>query len=716
MIDPLQHYPAALKEIIETFEVQGLDAACEKARLLPPSQNSAFQHKPSEDGHDLGPWLWSIYFDAHWMSSSIAEWTLIHQRLVFFLEQEGTWLVYHESLLEKLQLIYLQAQELHQHLLSYKVPEVSNLPSWLLERLRMVLTWLPKDQRLSFRLPQHRLLFKAEKTAREGFWDSCRLLKHPVAIGKLYLASDLTCACYALSFIEEDHGLLPIDNLWDKEDLFEPLQQAFIQEPSHPLAPYWKKALELGADSSGQSLLFFVKQIQNESRKLCFDHYGPIARLSLLYRYQLSDWYEKLLLRDLPLKQDSLKEELAKVHTDALKKTQAFCSSEKKLPRVLHIISQVIDHGHAPSKILHRLLAMGDRERLDQAVIITESLTERLADYPSHLRYSGSSEKRGSHFLKFLEKERFAYLLERPNTPPQTFESLDSLADRLAARLNPIDADAIIFHGPEPLHHALASRLQKPLKVLFEHGTLPKAPGFDLALCCLEDTLTTRANELQEIGTKIRILPFAADSRWTWKPEMPKNGDFGLEDTCRIATTISNHLETRLQPKFCQAVSRVLQRVPDLYYLPIGVVNNPKQLLERFDPSIRSRIRFLGSQQDPSHFTRCMDLYFNEFPFGSCYGILDAMASGCPVVTMYDPKGPPQARYGGLFMGIEESIQNNSIEAYVEKACLWLTDPLEYFRASQKSFQQYEWRSNYWAYIHQFEDILLSEIQQRRHS
>lgn len=717
MIDPLQHYPAALKEIIETFEQDGLDRACAKALKLLPCQNPYFQ-KPLESNLDsLGFWLWSVYFDSHWMSETLAEWMRIHQNLLYFLENDPAWFVFHEPLLEKLRAIQLQTQQIHQWLLEDNPAPLKNLSPVLYKRFCLALSWLTKDKKTAFRLPVHQLVdLHVSDNPTLGFWEACLPTQKPAPIGSLYLASDLLSACYGEAFLKEGESVLPIEaSLENPDDYFLLLDRAFENNGSHPLAHKWKVACNECQQDPYQTLLLFGKKIQNQSRKARFAHYGPISRMSLIYRYELSDWYEKLSLRDVSHEKNILKREMTALYQEDLKKRLPRVPAEKKLTRILHVTSQLIDQGHAPSRILHRLLAMGNRERLDQAVLVSETLIERNGDYPSHLRYSGATEKRAPSFLRFLEKEKIAYLIERPNALAHNLESLETLADRLAARLNPLDADAIVFHGPEALHHALSARLEGPLKVLFEHGTLPKAPGFDVTICCLEDTLSKTA-ELEALGTRLRILPFAADSRWGWKSEMPKKEDFGLPETCRIATTISNHLKTRLQPQFCKAVSEILKRITDLYYVPIGRVENESELLERFDPAVRSRIRFLGSQQDPSQYTRCMDIYFNEFPFGSCYGILDAMASGCPVVSMYDPKGPPQARYGAIFMGIEEGIQSGNIGAYIEKACLWLQNPLEYFKASQKSFQNYEWRSNYWAYIEQFELILLEEIDRHQRS
>lgn len=719
--DPLEKYPASLRKIIETFEVSGLSAACQLAKDYPLSSNELYQkglQKDPASQQDLGVWLWSCYFDAHWMSDQVAEWVAIHQRLYDFLNTSPSWIVFHEGIFEKLHDIYQRTLNIHEALKQGSNDLLTGESELVLKRFEAVKPWLTLNTKNSFRIPLQETRFSSDDPRHSFFWDVCCLEQKPVQLGNFSLCSDLLSLCYAVTLQKDENVLLfPVEAGSQLQEIqFQQLSDELELTTLDWFAEVWKKSLDYAGSSLSKRMAYFCRHIQNESRSLRFAHYGPAARMSLLYRYQLYDWNQNLQWRDIPLERDCLAEQTTLLYQESSKKRLANISADKKLPRVLHITSQIIDQKHAPSKILYRMLAMSNREKLDQALIVTESLTQRPADYPGHLRHSGSSEDRGKQFINFLDKEKFAYLIERVDSSLESHQSLENMADALAQRIRPIDADAIVFHGPEPLHHALAARLEGPVKIMFEHGTLPKAPGFDIAICCLEDTQATSGEKLKEIGTQIYVLPFAADSRWTWKADMPKKEQLAISDEYRIATTISNHLETRLTPEFCYAISEILKRVPDLFYVPIGHVQNPKELLQRFEQTVQNRIRFLGAQDSPSNFTRCMDIYFNEFPFGSCYGILDAMASGCPVVSMYDPKGPPQARYGGLFIGKEEGITSGRVEDYIEKACQWLHNPLEYFKASQKAFQHYEWRSNYWAYIEQFENCLLDLIKKNKAS
>ncbi len=135
----------------------------------------------------------------------------------------------------------------------------------------------------------------------------------------------------------------------------------------------------------------------------------------------------------------------------------------------------------------------------------------------------------------------------------------------------------------------------------------------------------------------------------------------GLPSGTKVLTTISNNLENRLTNEMCLAIAEILQSCPDACYAPMGRVDDEGKLRRFFrQHKVEDRIFFLGSVSKPSQYARSMHIYLNEFPFGSCLGMLDAMAAGCPVVSMYDMKGPPQARYGGDYFGLERvSRQEN---------------------------------------------------------
>lgn len=704
--DPLQSIHKSLRPCILALEQNDLD----KALLLfwqlgPWSQFSWIPKKGSPNSMNLD-WLWSCYFDAHWMSSSFAEFSLIQKKLIQTLESQLEWYIYHQPLMDTLQAITTKYHILNQSLQSGQChASLSELDS---KRVQWLLQNVPGPLLTDFRVPMHQLAQNPLKGAADTaiLYDVCDMGgRCYTSQSAVHLCTSLLAACYSLQ--AQPHGATLYSSQPPakaksilKSIGFKPLQILNLQ-PAKLANQYLAElqaAIEGGCDSN-QALCQLLKRLQSYHRQNVFNRYGPGSRLALLQRFNLWDWHFGIAQRDVDIGKDALQTQLELIHKTS--KPLSCLKQTKKLPRVVHVCSQIFDTSHAPSRIIQRLLSIGDRSRFDYALVVTESLFAREGDYPTSLRTAESSLKRGAGTIQFLEREKIAYLVETPSAG----DSLEACSKRLAQRLAPLDIDILVFHGPEPLHHALAAQLKGPVKVLFEHGTLPKTQGFDHAICALEDTLHLPKNRLPP-GCNLHILPFFADSRSQWQAKVPFKSDFGLSDDVMIATTISNHLETRLSADFCDTISQILKKCPHVHYMPIGKVKNPQELLNRFDSNVHSQIRFLGPSDTPSNLTRCMDLYFNEFPFGSCYGILDAMASGCAVVSMYDPKGPPQARYGGVYAGLDMAITSLLPKDYVKVACELAHNPLTFFKWSQRSFQNYEWRSNLWAYVHRFENLL----------
>lgn len=91
--------------------------------------------------------------------------------------------------------------------------------------------------------------------------------------------------------------------------------------------------------------------------------------------------------------------------------------------------------------------------------------------------------------------------------------------------------------------------------------------------------------------------------------------------------------------------------------------------------------------------------------------MIDAMASGLPVVTQYNPKGPVQSRFGGYFAGIENACK--ATEEYIERAVTLLNDPMQYYIASQRSYQEYETRSSPELYLKKLQSLFTLMIEQK---
>lgn len=407
-------------------------------------------------------------------------------------------------------------------------------------------------------------------------------------------------------------------------------------------------------------------------------------------------WYDphKVVVKDLPSIPDYFEKKLSQLSRLPVR------TPKKEKIRLAHIVPQVVDGSHAPSQLLENLFTHHDQKKFELFLISTERLTFHPQEYPFLYVISPPSQQRG--------KERITRIKERG---VQCFfiedhETYEKSARDVAKLLKENKVDIAIFHGPDVINGMAAAITDVPQRVLFEHGTMPSYPGFEKVLVSSEQALDIYKDLFSRIGTKAFALPFAVNLRASWEKDPYPKKEFGISEDNFIMTTISHYLEARLSQEMCSAISEILIRCPKAVYAPMGPVEDPQKLLKFFDPKITDRIKFLGPKNNPSQCARSMQLYLNEFPFGSCLGILDAMAAGCPVVTMYDENGPQQGRYGGVFMGKDRAITSKKVQDYVQLACKLIKDPKFYAEWSTHAKKQYEKFTDLAAYTKKLEEII----------
>ena len=373
--------------------------------------------------------------------------------------------------------------------------------------------------------------------------------------------------------------------------------------------------------------------------------------------------------------------------------------------KLAHIVPQVVEGGHSPTKLLKLLMQHHNRTLFEPHLFVTERLVLRASEYPVNGYASPSSLERGKESLVQIRSWDIPVYVEDAKL------SIPETAQRLCQHLESLDIDIAIFHGPDAINLVSARGCDCPLKVFFEHGTLPKHPGFDLVIASTEDAVQRYGAWYQGIGSTLVAHPFVLDLRHGWTEHPPSKADLGVPEDARILTTISNHLEARLSSEMPKAVALILQRIPNAWYCPMGPVKNPERLLAYFEQQgVAQRVRFLGTQAHPGQLARAMDLYLNEFPFGSCISMLEAMAAGCPPITMYDPNGPVQARYGGDYFGIDYAITSLKTEDYVERTCEVLKNQALYDAWSLRALEISNSRCNPASYVQALETEILNHL------
>lgn len=383
----------------------------------------------------------------------------------------------------------------------------------------------------------------------------------------------------------------------------------------------------------------------------------------------------------------------------ASRKPRSFAPSQKI--RIAHVVPQVVDGGHAPTRLLTKLLSKADQAWFDLFLLCTEAFGKSFLEYPVNEYSSPSSALRGDNTLNYLNQLGVKIWVE---DHAQTYQGK---ADQTIKLLHDCLIDIVVFHGADEVNYLTSQACDVPIRVMFEHGSPPDYPAFDLAILSTEEAVRDRRENYQKAGMECCCLNFCVDVKENWAPEPFSKESLGFPADSFVMTTISNHLESRLSKEMCLAIVEILKRCPKAFYAPMGNVDHPEKLYEFFkEQGVRDRILFLGSKSSPSQYARSMELYLNEFPFGSCLGMLDAMGAGCPVVSMYDSEGPSQARYAGNFLGVDRVITSGKREDYVDLACRLIQDPNFYKEWSEHAKQQYEKLSDVEGYVKKFEKIL----------
>lgn len=444
------------------------------------------------------------------------------------------------------------------------------------------------------------------------------------------------------------------------------------------------------------------------SKRILFNiqeqRYGESRCLALNIAQSYDEWFDPH--KGLPPVEANLgtpsKDYFGKKISQLESQRQARSFSPHHKVRLAHVVPQIVDRGHAPTRLLKNLICYSDKAWFDILLISSERLTDHPLDYPTALYASESSNQRGMGTLKFLWEHRKINIVI--NDSEMTYEQS---AYHIAQILENQAIDIVIFHGPDEINTLCSAVTNVPMRVLFDHGSLPHYFCFDLAILSTEEAFRKHRQEYRQMGMESCPLEFSIDVREGWLPLPFKKEELGLLSGSFVMTTISNHLDNRLSLEMCQAIGEILQDCPNAYYAPMGQVKHPERFYSIFDEyGVSSRVIFLGSKGNPSQCARSMELYLNEFPFGSGLGMLDAMAAGCPVVSMYDEQGPQQARYGEIYFGTDWVIKSGKKEEYVKLACQLIKDPKLYQAWSEHAKVMYNKRSDVRQYVKTFEKIL----------
>ena len=474
--------------------------------------------------------------------------------------------------------------------------------------------------------------------------------------------------------------------------------------------PHWEAVLEPFTAAFNRFLLDSSDStwLQVLARKTLFqlgvDRYGKSRFLAYSIESGMRNWFTESRYEKLPegtelgpIYPDLLKEMIEKNQSNRLPRLY---NPQNKI-KLTHVVPQLVDGGHAPTRLLNTLCSYADKAWFDVSVFSTERLTNHLMSYPTATFSSESSLNRATKVIGRFQQLGIKVLCDNISS---CFESNIDMATKM---LKSLQTDIVVFHGPDEINTMIAASCDVPIRLFFDHGTLPQYSCFELLILSTEESYSQNRERFRQMGMESCFIPFSVDVRKDWLPAPYSRKELGLPEEAFIMTTISNHLERRITPEVCHAIVEILFRCPNAFYAPMGLVEDNSKMMAIFESyGVQERVKFLGNVCDPSQVARSMNLYLNEFPFGSGIGILDALAAGCPVVSMYDETGPQQGRYAATYFGIDYVIKTGKKEDYVDLACRLINDKVMYKEWSNHASDVYEKRLDVKQYVKNFELII----------
>ncbi|MFT4553528.1 MAG: glycosyltransferase involved in cell wall biosynthesis [Chlamydiales bacterium] len=513
------------------------------------------------------------------------------------------------------------------------------------------------------------------------------------------------------SLLEKQHLILVLDCYPNKQLLVQKMSEAHDRE----LYPVFVNEYELLKDKEkdlikgiSECIKDVIKERKMESaagdhlygigkglnRLIAADRLGESRSIAHHVKLSIEKWYDfhKNPLRPL-WEKESFREILEKI--PCRKDKRRFVKRGKV--RIAHIVPQIIDSNNAPQRLMRILFRGHCQDKYEVHLFSNEYMVERTSEYPVLPLQSRSSLERGSDNLTIYESHGIKTYVDSAKG------SYYEAAERVAIKLREEEIDVAIFHESDAINLLTARLSNVPVHIFYQLSSHLNYEGFDLVISP-KSPPPEQVDYYHSIGTKLEVIVPSAEYVEKWNREPEKKSFFGVSEDATILTTISNHLENRLTVGMCHCISEILKDSSKSYYMPMGEVRNPDELRARFLPEIVDRVVFLGAQADPKHLSRSMALYLNEFPMGSGFGMLDAMAGGCPVVSM----AQGGSSVGGAYFGDDRLVHSGKQEDYIDLANSLLKDSGMHSEWSSYTRRQYEKIADEKAYVGEFEKTIES--------
>ena len=370
---------------------------------------------------------------------------------------------------------------------------------------------------------------------------------------------------------------------------------------------------------------------------------------------------------------------------------------------IAHIVGNIVDDTHSPTKILKSFIKHHNYERFKVRVYSSEINCQRKRPKFLLQIVSGDSYQRGAKTLNYFKERDIPFY-----AAPLDGSYIDSALD-LAESLREDEIDVALFHSSIAcvIEWLVAYWRVAEVQININMGLPMFTPGIDCVTYFAESTFKGDLKYWEKRGIKSCLMSSGVDIDEENKGEPPDRLEFNIPAQGIILSTSGNHLPARMSNEFLKVISKILKGSKDTYYLIIGEgdFSRQKEFFEK--ENVMDRIRFTGVRWDVPVLIKMIDIYLNEFPAGGGMSVLEAMAAKKPAVDMrYSDEHLHSA--GASLVGPDFTIEGKDYEGYVRKVLKLIKDSGFRKESGRKMRKRYEELFSAERMVREFEELSLS--------
>ena len=379
--------------------------------------------------------------------------------------------------------------------------------------------------------------------------------------------------------------------------------------------------------------------------------------------------------------------------------------------RLAHVVAQLVDGGHAPSRSVETMLKFADCERFDTFLCVTDSLSPH-SEQPPPLLASHTSDRRAPQRIRKFQNE-----LGVPVIMPCDRRTFITAAADLHRQLAERQIDVVFYHGSAatPTEWLMCFWQAAPWQLDSGFGIPLHCPAVDYQVFEFEQTMEALAFWCRERGIGYGLKHAGADMSHVETAQPFSREELRIPADHVILGTVGNHLPKRMSPRFCRTVAQVLRECPKTTFIAVGPGDFRTQV-EALGPDLCGganglpRVRFVGNQSEPERMTKAFDIYLNSYPDGGGFVLGDAMAASKPVIAMVAGDST-YAQAGRAWLGEECLVTPATDEAYVRRVKQLIENPAEREEFGRRMRAVYEERHDARRGMNRMADFIVKMIE-----